>query len=194
MGFLKDLLKTYLTDGVRGKLGTQAGTSAQDTDNGVESVITAILAGLQRNVSTREGAASLDKALAKDHDGSILNDLAGVAGGQAAQKDGAKILDHIFGKDKASVQDAVSKKTGLDKEAVMALMIALAPIVLGKLGEMKKNKDMKADEIAKEIEKEKAPSGGLMDNLVGMLDTNKDGSVVDDLLKMGGSMLGGKKS
>ena len=86
MGFLKDLLKTYLTDGVRGKLGTQAGTSAQDTDNGVESVITAILAGLQRNVSTREGAASLDKALAKDHDGSILNDLAGVAGGQAAQK------------------------------------------------------------------------------------------------------------
>ena len=73
-------------------------------------------------------------------------------------------------------------------------MIALAPIVLGKLGEMKKNKDMKADEIAKEIEKEKAPSGGLMDNLVGMLDANKDGSVVDDLLKMGGSMLGGKKS
>ena len=73
-------------------------------------------------------------------------------------------------------------------------MIALAPIVLGKLGEMKKNKDMKADEIAKEIKKEKAPSGGLMDNLVGMLDANKDGSVVDDLLKMGGSMLGGKKS
>ena len=110
MGFLKDLLKTYLTDGVRGKLGTQAGTSTQDTDNGVESVITAILAGLQRNVSTREGAASLDKALAKDHDGSILNDLAGAVGDQAAQKDGAKILDHIFGKDKTSVRDAVSKK------------------------------------------------------------------------------------
>ncbi|HRF38840.1 MAG TPA: DUF937 domain-containing protein, partial [Saprospiraceae bacterium] len=61
-----------------------------------------LVSALARNASTEQGAAALSNALDRDHDGSILSNLAGLLGGQAPAQDnralnGAGILNHILG-------------------------------------------------------------------------------------------------
>ena len=186
-----------LNDKDLGKLSSQLGVNENDVKLGLVSALPAILQALNKNTQTAEGAESLNKALEK-HDGSVLNNLSGYLNNPDLS-DGAGILNHLFGNQTENVAQAVSKSSGLDSNGSLKMLQILAPLVLGALGKQKKDNNLDASGLdaltsmlALNLGSNEQTSGimGLVTNL---LDSNKDGAIVDDLLGLASKFLGGKK-
>lgn len=186
-----------LNDKDLGKLSSQLGVNENDVKLGLVSALPAILQALNKNTQTAEGAESLNKALEK-HDGSVLNNLSGYLNNPDLS-DGAGILNHLFGNQTENVAKAVSKSSGLDSNGSIKMLQILAPLVLGALGKQKKDNNLDASGLdaltsmlALNLGSNEQTSGimGLVTNL---LDSNKDGAIVDDLLGLASKFLGGKK-
>lgn len=186
-----------LNDKDLGKLSSQLGVNENDVKLGLVSALPAILQALNKNTQTAEGAESLNKALEK-HDGSVLNNLSGYLNNPDLN-DGAGILNHLFGNQTENVAQAVSKSSGLDSNGSIKMLQILAPLVLGALGKQKKDNNLDASGLdaltsmlALNLGSNEQTSGimGLVTNL---LDSNKDGAIVDDLLGLASKFLGGKK-
>lgn len=186
-----------LNDKDLGKLASQLGGNENDIKVGLISALPAILQALNKNTQTAEGAESLNKALEK-HDGSVLNNLSGYLNNPDLS-DGAGILNHLFGNQTENVAQAVSKSSGLDSNGSIKMLQILAPLVLGALGKQKKDNNLDASGLdaltsmlALNLGSNEQTSGimGLVTNL---LDSNKDGAIVDDLLGLASKFLGGKK-
>ena len=158
------------------------GASPAATSTAISAALPALLGGLSGNVKNPQGAASLERAL-DDHDGSILDNLGGLlgGGGGAASGMGGAILGHIFGNRRGTVEQGVSKTSGLNPQQVAQLLAMLAPIVMGVLGRMKKQGTPVTTEL-----QQQGPGG-----FGGMLDMNNDGQIGDDLGRLGKSVLGG---
>ena len=186
-----------LNDKDLGKLSSQLGVNENDVKLGLVSALPAILQALNKNTQTAEGAESLNKALEK-HDGSVLNNLSGYLNNPDLN-DGAGILNHLFGNQTENVAKAVSKSSGLDSNGSIKMLQILAPLVLGALGKQKKDNNLDAsglDALTSMLalnlgsNEQTSEIMGLVTNL---LDSNKDGAIVDDLLGLASKFLGGKK-
>ncbi len=152
-----------------------------------------ILAALQRNASRPGGAEALAQALDRDHDGSVLNDLASVLKG-GRQSDGEGILRHALGDRRGSVEDAVSRQSGLGKDQVSKLLAMLAPLVMGQLGKARRSGGSDAGGLADLLQRETAAvtaDGPDLGGLASLLDRDGDGSIADDLGGIAKGLLGG---
>lgn len=190
---------TSILDAVRQQLGPDAiqqmsgalGADPGATSNAVSLALPAILAGLSHNAAQPQGAAALDTAL-NAHDGSILDNLGGLLGGAGAGGGiGGAILGHIFGGRRGTVEQGVGRSSGLSSGQVAQLMAMLAPIVMGVLGRMKQTKQLDPNRLPEVLQQSREQGEKEIPGLGGILDANHDGSVADDLLRMGSSALGG---
>ncbi len=189
---------TSILDAVRQQLGPDTiqqlsgaiGADSAATSNAVSLAIPTLLGGLSQNAAQPQGAAALDNALGQ-HDGSILNNLGGFLGGGAGGGIGGAILGHIFGGRRGSVEEGVGKAPGLNAAQVAQLMAMLAPIVMGVLGRMKQSKGLDANRLPDVLQQSRQQGEQEVPGLGGLLDQNNDGSVGDDLLRMGSSAFGG---
>ncbi|MFN2239122.1 MAG: DUF937 domain-containing protein [Thermoanaerobaculia bacterium] len=191
-----DTLKQHLTPSMIQQMSAAIGANPEATSKAVGLALPALLGGLSRNASKPQGAADLDRAL-NAHDGGILDNLGGLlggGGGAAGGGIGGAILGHILGQRRAPVEQGVGKASGLNSQQVGQLLVMLAPIIMGVLGKMKQQKGLDASQLpdvlqksTRSIEQETPGAGGL----AGILDSNNDGQIVDDLARMGSSMLGG---
>jgi hypothetical protein len=128
-----------------------------------------------------EEADKLNAALDKDHDGSILNNPA-----QALdrQDEGNSILSHIFGGDKAQVENQLSQNTGISIDKIGPILAMLAPLIMGFIGKEKQSNSVTS-------------GGGLGDLLGGILgNANQQAQTqstnpINDIL---GGILGGGSS
>lgn len=170
-------------------LGTDQGATAR----AVPAALASLMGGLSANASRSGGAEALAGALARDHDGSILDNLpSALAGGQGGTGEG--ILKHVFGTRRVAVEQGLSQKTGLDAGSTAQLLAMLAPLVLGALGKTQRNSNLNPRDLSdllggerRTIERQ-APDGlGVLGSL---LDRDGDGSVADDVAKMGAGLLG----
>ncbi len=190
---LLDALKGQITSEVIGKLAGNAGADSNKTGGLVQAALPVLVSALAKNSAKPEGAQALDRALDKDHDGGILGDLAGFIGGPQ-QGPGAGILKHVLGGKQATVEQELGKKSGLDAAQVGQVLMALAPIVLGALGKKKKEEGLDAAGIAATLDAERSQvkaKGEEPSFLESLLDSDKDGDVMDDLAQHGASLLGG---
>jgi hypothetical protein len=173
-------------DHISQKLGTDPGT----TSNAIDAALPLLLSAVARNASNPQQAQSLDRAVSQDHDGSILNDVAGFINRGGSSQDGAGILGHILGGRQQAVQNGLSQATGLDTGKTAQLLTLLAPLVMGALGRAKQERNLDAGGLstllAGEHEQLKQQAPGVMGALGRFLDKNNDGSVLDDV----GGMLG----
>ena len=177
-----------------GKLAEQVGGSSTDVRNGVAAALPAILAAVNKNANNSEKAQGLNKAL-EQHDGSVLNNLGGYLQNPDL-KDGAGILNHLFGGNTQNVANAVSQSSGLNSQGSLKILETLAPLVLGALGQQKKENNLDVQGIGNltsNLAAKFAGEGGIMSMITNLLDTNKDGNVMDDLTGMIGKFFGGKK-
>ena len=191
---------TSILDAVRQQLGPDTiqqlsgaiGADPASTSNAVNLAIPTLLGGLSQNAAQPQGAAALDSAL-NQHDGSILDNLGGLlgGGGGAIGGIGGSILGHIFGRRRGSVEQGVGRASGLDAAQVAQLMAMLAPIVMGVLGRMKQSKGLDANRLPEVLQQSRQQGEKEVPGLGGLLDQNNDGSVADDLLRMGSSAFGG---
>ena len=88
------------------------------------------------NTAKPSGAQALDSALAKDHDGSIFDNLGGFLDG-AASGPGAGILGHVLGGSRPQVEQKIAETSGLSLDKVAPLLITVAPLVMGALGKLR---------------------------------------------------------
>lgn len=189
---------TSILDAVRQQLGPDTiqqmsgalGADPAATSNAVSLALPALLGSLAQNASQPQGAAALDNAL-NAHDGSILGNLGGLLGGGAGGGIGGAILGHILGAKRGSVEQGVGRASGLDAAQVAQLLAMLAPIVMGVLGRMKKTNGLDANRLPEVLQESRQQGEKEVPGLGGFLDANHDGNIGDDLLRMGGSALGG---
>lgn len=189
-----DLIK-QLTDKIGAKDPEQTATAAS-------GIMNVLLGTMAQNAAKPEGAAALNNALERDHDGSVLENLMGMFTGQAQPANskainGAGILGHILGARQSGAVEAVAKASGLNTNQVGSLMVSLAPMIMGMLGKVKKEEGLDSSGLAGML-------GGLMANMKGgkqkqtdpkmdllmsFLDQNKDGNISDDVVRIGGGFL-----
>jgi len=123
-------------------------------------------------------AEALNNALDKDHDGSILDNPAQV---EARVQEGGSILDHIFGGQKAQVENQLSQNTGISMDKIGPVLAMLAPLIMGYIGKEKQSNGVNS-------------GGGLGDLLGGILGGAQNqaqaepSNPLNDIL---GSVLGG---
>jgi hypothetical protein len=118
------------------QISQQIGANPAETRQAISASIPALLAALQEQAGS--GDTGLQQAVQQDHDGSILDNVAGYLNGTAGldsrTTDGNGILDHLLGDQQPAVQQALSSRTGLSASSIASLLPILAPIVMGYLG------------------------------------------------------------
>lgn len=184
-----DALQAQLGPDTIQKMSAQLGTDSAATSNAISMALPILLGGLSKNAANAEGAAALDNALTA-HDGGILDNLGALLGGGA----GASILAHILGSRRTPVEQGVGRATGMNAQQVGQLLMMLAPLVMGVLGRMKRQKGVGAEQLPDVLGQanldmtRQSPAAG---DLSRILDRNHDGQIADDIARIGSSVLGG---
>lgn len=199
---LQDLLGQQQGAEAVDQISQNVGAEPSLVNTAIQAALPMILSGLANNAATPQGAESLNSALERDHDGSLLGNLGGLGslifGGQQAappprQADAGGILGHIFGNNQGQVAEQVSNQSGLGVGQVAQILMMLAPIVMSYLGQQKQQQGVGADGLGGLLggllggqQAAAAPSSGnpMMDMASNMLDSDHDGSALDDIASM----------
>jgi hypothetical protein len=195
MSELSEILGQVLAGNTLGQLSGAIGASKDQTAKAVSAAMPVLLEGLTRNASSSAGASSLLGALDRDHDGSILDDLAGYLGGGASGAGaGDAILGHILGNRRGGVENGISRASGLDPAAVAKLLMMLAPIVMGALGKAQRSGGLDAGGLFSMLEGQQKRAQQAAPDAFGalskMLDADGDGSALDEVADLGTGLLG----
>jgi hypothetical protein len=189
-----EMLAQTLGGNTLGEISSQIGADEGSTAKAVSAALPILLGAMDRNTDQPGGAESLLNALNRDHDGSVLDDIGGLLGG-AQSGPGNAILGHILGGKQKSVEAGLGQASGLDSSSISKLLPLLAPIVMGMLGRAKQQQGFDAgglsDFLTGERTRAQSRSPGTGDILGNLLDTDNDGQVIDDVVKLGTSLLGG---
>ncbi|WP_338733790.1 DUF937 domain-containing protein [Mangrovimonas cancribranchiae] len=197
MSGILDLLNSDVGKTIISGVSGSTGTDQSKTNSVLTMALPVLMKAMERNASTDEGAQNLMGAInSSKHDGSILNNLSGLFGGgvdDEVKNDGDKILGHILGSKKEGVEQVIGQKAGLDSGSVANILKVAAPILMGVLGKQARQNNVSSQN----------DLGGMLSGLLGgndtkneqsflesILDTDGDGSVVDDVA---GMVLGGSK-
>jgi len=174
-----------LLDLITGSTGNQVAEQAENKFGISKNQIIALLvvaaplviSYLKKKSENADEADKLNAALDKDHDGSILNNPA-----QALDRrqEGDSILSHIFGGEKANVENQLSQNTGISMDKIGPILAMLAPVIMGYIGQQKQANNVTS-------------GGGLGDLLGGILgnssqEAQASSNPLSDIL---GSVLGG---
>lgn len=212
MSALLDLLTQHLDDDLVAGLAEQIGGDRTGTRNAVTAALPVLVGGLARNA--RGGAEGLAQALSANHDGSLLDHLgpllsrssgghnltdaaSDAPGGYSVDRkavDGDGILGHLLGDRRGAVEAGISKASGLDVRQVSRLLPLLAPIVMSALGRLRAQQGLDASGLAGLLDRERSElegQAGAAGGLMGLLDRDGDGGIVDDVAKAGAAFAGG---
>lgn len=190
---LMALLNNALNSDTIKQISEQLGADEGATSDAIQAALPMLLGGLANRSASQSGASSLLAALDRDHDGSVLDDLAGYLEDYLSGR-GAGILSHIFGAQEGAVERGVSNASGLDLRKVGPLLMMLAPIVMGALGRARREQGIDASDLPRELGAATQQTGGdqgLLGALSSMFDMNRDGSAVDDIAGMLSRAVGG---
>jgi hypothetical protein len=152
-----------------------------------------LLQALSKNAQDPEGVESLAGALKKDHDGSLLENV-----GSFIQKsnfqEGDSILKHLIGSGRSDIASTIGSMAGIDSEKSMQILSLLAPIVMGFIGQYMTKQNLSPQDLASNLAKEEkevqssAPDASSI--FKKLIDSNGDGEISDDVMKIGGQLLG----
>ena len=158
-----------------GDIAKKLGINEKEAKSAVKAALPTIVAGLTANAGDAEGAAKLEKTLAK-HTGKStkIDDI--------DEEDGKKIVNHVFGSKKEAVEEAAAAKSDVTKDIIAKILPIVAPIVLAWLAQ----KFLGGKDGAST--KESGDSGGGIGDILGGLVSGKGGGIGDIL----GGLLGGK--
>ena len=184
MNLLK-LLTSSQNGGAIKQLASQFGLGEDQAKKAVENLVPALSKGLQKNAQSPEGMAALLKALNKGDHQRFLDNPKELAQ-PTAQAEGNGILGHIFGSKDVSrnVAGYAAKAAGVDQGIMKKMLPMVATMAMGGM--------------SKQVGNLSGGIGGLLGSLAGgsgqqkqaqslvgsLLDSDKDGSVADDLLGM----------
>ncbi len=191
MGSLANILFQALGGKVTDVIANQLGIDSKMGRMAIMAAVPLIISAISRNAGSKRGAKSLNKAIKRDHDGSIMGDLGGVFAGtsqHARAKDGDGILGHVFGNKRGVVENSVAQASGLDAGSVGQLFKMLAPVVMGAIGKQKREQNLDSFGMATNLGMERAQAEKQLGGFAKILDSDGDGQIGDDLLKLGAKL------
>ena len=166
-------------------ISKQIGAEKGITGSALASVMPLLMSALANNASKPEGAQSLHQALATDHDGSILNNVSGFLGNPQAAN-GAGILGHILGGQQSAVTQGLAQSSGLNSGQTGQLLEIAAPLLMGVLGQQQQQQGFDTNTLSNFLSDQQQmaqqSNPDTMSMLNNLLDMNKDGSAIDDIL------------
>ena len=192
-----------LIDLITGNAGQQVAQEAENNYGVSKTQIIALLAVaapliisyLRNKSQDANEAEALNNALDKDHDGSILNNPTSAVEREA---EGNSILDHIFGGQKATVENQLSQNTGISMDKIGPILAMLAPVIIGYIGQQKQANGVNAGGLGdllggilggaqQQTQQSNDPLSSILGSVLGGA-TQQSGGGLGDLL---GSVLGG---
>jgi hypothetical protein len=190
----QQLMQQLSGDGIS-QISRQIGADEQTTGSALSAAMPLLVSALANNASKPEGAQALHQALAEDHDGSILNDMSGFLGNPQAAN-GAGILGHVLGAQQPAVTQGLAQGTGLDSSQVGQLLQIAAPLLMGALGQHQQQQGFDTNGLSAFLggQQQAAHQSNpdMMSMLNSLLDMNRSGSALDDILGMAGKLFGGQ--
>ncbi len=201
---LQDLLGQEQGTQAVDQISQNVGADPSAVNSAIAAALPMLINGLANHAVTPEGAESLNNTLEQHHNGSILDNIGGLAGmifgggGQAApqpQADAGGILGHILGDSQGQAAQEVSNKSGLGMGQVAQIMMFLAPIVMGYLGRQKQEQGVGASGLGGLLGGMmggQSQSSGVLGMASSYLDKDHDGSAVDDIASMAFKYITGK--
>lgn len=174
------------------------------------------LEGLGGLGGDRDGSSGMGGAL-----GGLLEVLGGAGGARVSDKtlDGGGILGHVLGGRQRSAERGIGKVSGLDTGKVTRLLAILAPLVMAALARRREQQAREQqveipsrpgrpgagadpvrrpggsggflDQVLRQERQTVERRSGGRDPLSTILDSDGDGSVADDVVRMGKNLLGG---
>lgn len=182
MAAIMDVIRSHLGHETLESLGKRVGADPSIVQRVASMALPMLIGGLSRNVNASpQGRSSLNAALERDHDGSLLDSLGsllrgGTAGGglgalagavgdlfgggsapaepsRATNGDG--ILRHVLGDRREAVEEGTARASGLDRGQVGSLLAALAPLLMGALGKVKRDRHLDEEGVVQLVEAER---------------------------------------
>lgn len=196
-----------LIDLITGNAGNQVAVQAENKFGISKNQIIALLAVAaplvisylrKKSQEDPNEAEALNNALDRDHDGSILDNPSQV---EARQQEGGSILDHIFGGQKATVENQLSQNTGISMDKIGPILAMLAPVIMGYIGKEKQSNGVTSGGglgdllggilggAQSQVQAEPSnPLNDILGSVLGGSQANNSGNPLNDIL---GSVLGG---
>ena len=164
---LNSILSVLAAGNNANEIGKQFNVNSNQVNQVITAALPTLIGAMQKNASTESGAASLGQAL-NSHLGDTSLNLS-----SAGLADGGKILSHILGGNSNSVFSNLAKQTGLSNTQVSGILAAIAPLLLGMLGNNQKSTNTGFGDL-----------GGMLGTLLGGSGNQSSGGLL-------GSILGG---
>jgi len=165
--------------------GRSVGLSQDQTSAALSALVPALAAGLQRNATQEGGLDALLGALSGGAHARYV-DQPSMQWSQETLTEGNGILGHILGSKDVSraVATQAATQTGIGADVLKKFLPLAATLVMGSL----------AKQYAGQPAARASAAGGndIFSMLTPLVDQNRDGSMVDDILKNVGRMLGGR--
>jgi hypothetical protein len=164
------------------QLGRQFGLNESQVSSALSALVPAVAAGFQQNMSSPQGLDGLLSALGGGQHQRYVEDL-NTLDRPDTTADGNGILGHIFGNKDVSRQVAsrAAAQTGISEGVLKSMLPVVAALAMGAM-----SKRMAASPTPTGAR----PAGDLLSMLTPMLDSDRDGSIVDDVVGMLGRIAG----
>jgi len=174
------------------ELGKKVGADPSQVKQVTQMGLPTLIKALSNNASTPKGAEALAGALDQHKDDDINDIIQYIK--NVDTEDGRKILNHVLANKNQNVQTRLAKQAGLQTSQVSGLMSQLAPLLLGALGQQKKKENLDATGISSltsllSDSMGKKDDSGIMGMVSQLLDSDKDGDILDDVSGIIGSIL-----
>ena len=168
MASILDSLMQQLSGDALNQIGGHIGADPRQTQQAVGAALPALLGALGHNAAQPQGAEALSKALQRDHDGGVLDNLSGFLSGGGNVDDGNGILKHTLGDKRGAVEQGISRASGLDMSQIGQLLPLLAPIVMGMLGRQQRQGGLDASGLASMLGSERQNAESALSGLGGL--------------------------
>lgn len=193
MDGLSQQLMQQLAGGGLTQIGSLVGLDEKTTGSALSAALPLLVSALANNAAQPNGSQNLHQALTNDHDGSILNDVSGYLSNPAAAN-GSGILNHVLGAQQNTVTQGLAQTTGLQTGQVAQLLQIAAPLVMGALGQQQQQQGLNPATLATFLsgqqQQAQQASPDLMSTLNSLLDTDHNGSALNEIAGMVGKLFG----
>lgn len=200
MASILDLLNTQTGEQLINKASANTTADKDKVSSVLGMALPLILGAMKNNTKEPQGAENLNKALQSDkHDGALLNNLDS-KDAENLSGEGNKILGHVLGNKQGGIIKTIATALNLDENSVGKILQMAAPVVMGLLGKQKRKDNVETSGLSGLLSSVMGANASHDQSLIeSMLDSNGDGSVIDDIGgmlmgdkgKKGGSLLGG---
>src|SRR5262245_1190798 len=162
--------------GATQQLGQQFGLNETQVSSALSALVPALAAGFQQHMSNPQGLEGMLSALGGGQHQRYVEDAAALAHPDTVT-DGNGILGHIFGSKDISRQVAsqAATQSGIGADVLKSMLPVVAAMMMGTMSKHVASTGA--------TQAGAAPTGdSLLGMLTPMLDSNRDGSIVDDVV------------